>query len=278
MEVQLVRTLILQGRPLGLRFTTAQGVFDADRSSLAAQGVYNLHLPIQAELKPVKDQFLTDEELSGQLVEDISDNPSVLASILIPLRHSQLYRSLFFVLQPHHQSLDTFMADDGWRVEKVKSEDSGWFTFVIYQPDGVQWSGPWADRHLEPEQAKMTFHHEQVKLSILRGEEVPFAVVDQYPDLEFVLTAIKDLQKDIAVKSNNLLEVSVDGRKKTVNLDQYPYTKSGQADFVDRSRLIPRRHTKTVFEDPLFNARVVLAIAINRALQEYENLRHQEVI
>lgn len=278
MDINQVRVLLYDNKPMGLRFATDTMVFDVDKSALREFGVMNFDLPLKLELVSVNNMLVSEEDINGDGIEDLSDDRVLLADLVHSLHVNKNYKSLFTYLKPYEMSLTSFMNDDGWRAIPYQGGEGEYNKYHIVQPDRTRWKGKWDNLHRNAELAKLDFHYEQTKRAIYQGLEVSAFAVEEYKDLEYVLESIYDITTRITIKSFSAFEMEVDGRVKQVSLEQYPHTRSAQRDFVVSKKMLPKRSITYLSEDPTFPLKEMIVIALNRSLREYQKFRRRKVI
>lgn len=268
MEITWVRSLVYNGVPLGLRFNTDEGIFDASRESLRQQKVFNCNLPAQVTLKLVGDDFISAEDSSGVSIVDISDNLEVLNAVVEKLKSSSLKSR--FALQPvHQQSLHVFLNDPDWVAIRVVRNDEYNNQHTLRQPDGKMWGGGWIGKARSPVQAKAIFHYEQVFWALHRSAQVSLDALETYPDLQNIVNTIKSIQANVSISDSDVVRVTVNDKIVEFPLSTWPDRILSERAFANKEGLVPaglQQHiTKFINLDP----RELTIMAIRYSIRDH---------
>jgi hypothetical protein len=277
---QIKQSVVVQGSvPVGLRFYTSEGVFDASKESLKPFRVLNVLLPNQLNLKLVQDSLVSQEELDGLVVTDASDNPKLLEELLFSVS-SHVLATLQNFTAPVNQTLAVFLSDSNWKAVRVVRDDEYNGQHNLVQPDGSLWRGGWIGKANSPLQAKALFHYERCLWQTHRGGIPNKEVYAPYDDLVKVIDIIEELQRTFTLE-NNTLTLTLNNQFKHVNLSIWPTNVLGQREFVSKHNLVP------AFKDPIthfdrgntnviFSSRELIIIAISSFLRKYYYLDDKE--
>lgn len=259
-----VKGIQYKGELLGLRFTIKDGrMFDIGREEIRGLGFRQFRISERVELFEEGDLLVTKEEQdTGVLAEDISENPEGLQWVRVLLNKPEIIKKLGGFQLPYEVSLGAFLNDEDWIPVKEERTDEYKGQHSIIMPNGKMFPQGWIGKAKSLDQAKRNFHREQTKLALHRGEDVALAAVESYKDLLKSREYILEVEKRFTFKGN-LGTYKHEGYSVQFSLDKYPKPRYEQRAFVKKYGLVAQGINKELTES-WFDALEITCIALTR--------------
>lgn len=171
-------------------------------------------------------------------------------------------------LEPWELTLNEFLSMSEWKAfpdPEAKGEYKN--NYVMQKPDGKKWPSGWIGKFRSEEQAKKTFHQEQIYYKLLWNADVQDRVLADYPKLLDVKRSIDSFMNRVHIGTGDYIRIELPERNEFFNPIDFPmFSRTSQRGFVKHYNLY---NSTDVTAYTLFSPSEIACIALSKQLNKY---------